>query len=185
MTEQPRIKCAIPQSWQAELEILAEQAGQSVEQIVYEAIAQYLGKMRLDKPEISANALMQMQSQLQRLESQLAKADMALMQTTSLTTRVIAIEQAIGRSTQTHDSPPQADLDEDDGIEDDGIEDDGIEDEPDEILISFLESDDFQGRIQEAINPGMPRKPVLSLADESCENEEYEDGEVLYDFIEP
>ncbi|MBW4661947.1 MAG: hypothetical protein KME15_25055 [Drouetiella hepatica Uher 2000/2452] len=59
---------------------------------------------------------------------------------------------------------------------------DDIEDEPDEILVGFLESDDFQDRLQQAIDP-----TVSSTSASRQENEEYEDesGEVLYDFIEP
>jgi hypothetical protein len=174
MTEQPRIKCAIPQSWQIELESLAQQTGQSVEQVVYEAIARYLGKGCLNKSEVPANVVTQMQSQLKLLESRLAKADMALMQTALLAERVLAIEQLIGRSGQVDSTVSQSAL----------YEDDDIADEPDEILTSFLESDDFQDRLQAAIDPITLEELTPSRMDQEAD-QEYEDGEILYDFIEP
>ncbi len=119
MTELPRIRCSIPQSWQIDLENLAQQTGQSVEQVIYQAIAQHLDK-HLNKMQ---------------------------------------------------DLYPE----------------DDIEDEPDEILIGFLESDDFQDRLQQAIDPAVSKTSAPSQADKEYADEEYEDepSEILYDFIEP
>jgi hypothetical protein len=58
-------------------------------------------------------------------------------------------------------------------------EDDEIDDEPDEILTGFLESDEFQDRVRQAIAP--PQSADGSPLDEESDNES---GEVLYDFLE-
>ena len=119
MTELPRIKCSIPQSWQTDLENLAQRTGQSVEQVIYQAIAQHLNK----------------------------------------------------HLSEMQDLYPE----------------DDIEDEPDEILVGFLESDDFQGRLQQAIDPAIFQvsMPKVSMPSQMAEEYEDEPGEILYDFIEP
>ncbi|MBI4785092.1 MAG: hypothetical protein HY785_27875 [Oscillatoriophycideae cyanobacterium NC_groundwater_1537_Pr4_S-0.65um_50_18] len=186
MTTPPRIKCVIPQSWQTALEALAQQTGKSVEQVVYEAIAQYLNPdlnpnlspdlnktAALDKqPSVPAEALTQMQSQIHRLENRLAKTDLAIMQTAALAARVVAIEQTLRQMPNTSAEDKLQPL------EDEPEEE--FEDEPDEILVGFLESDDFQDRLQQAIDPASSRS--TSYASDSDEDEP---GEILYDFIEP
>ena len=185
MTEHPRIKCAIPQSWQTALEALAQQTGRSVEQVVSEAIAQYISSnLNLDTTKAAAlskqsaaqaEALTQMQSQIHRLENRLAKTDLAMMQTAALAVRVMAIEQTLQRS-QMPNTPAEATLqppeEEPEGE---------FEDEPDEILVGFLESDDFQDRLQQAIDPASSR----SISPHASDADEDEPGEILYDFIEP
>jgi len=197
MTESPRIKCAVPRSWQTALENLAQQTGQTVEQLIYQAIAQYLDKAHLSKTHLSkahlekiqdlgtANPLVsrQIQNQLQRIESQVAKVDIAVLQTAMLATRLVAIEQAIGRLLQPQSMlqenyTPQEDL----GSRSNLYAEEDVEDEPDEILVSFLESDDFQERLHRAIDFTVPLAFVPSHTDEVYEDES---GEILYDFIEP
>jgi hypothetical protein len=151
------IKCHIPQAWQVEIQAIATRLGCNVEQIIYEAIAQYLSKN-------NANRLLEI------VESSNSKADAALLQVLTLAARVTALEQVHLQTTArigvlaivpgTNDT----------------------EDEPDEILTSFLESDDFQERAAQSISP------LRVAKDQSLPPtyEEFEDeaDEILYDFIE-
>jgi hypothetical protein len=115
--EQP-LQCQIPLAWQMQLETIAQRTGQSVEQVIYQAIGRYLGQLEI-------------LGQLER---------------------------------RSLESTPAEESD----------------DEPDEILTSFSESDEFQERVRQAIAPS--HSPGESPLYEEIENEP---DEILYDFLEP
>ncbi|HEY9644513.1 MAG TPA: hypothetical protein V6C57_28715 [Coleofasciculaceae cyanobacterium] len=178
MAEQPMIKCHIPQAWQAEIQAIANQAGCSAEQIIYEAIAQYLGKGN-QHSHLAAHNVAEEQKRLEQrladMEHRSLKADAALMQVMTLSTRVAALEQAQLLQRIKTEVPTV-------GVEDVGVEEDA-EDEPDEILTSFLESDDFQERASQSVSlPRVLKHQSLPLTYEDFEDEA---DEILYDFIEP
>lgn len=167
MSESSKIKCRIPLSWQAELEAIANQTGQGVDRVIYQAIAEYLGKT-----EVSASSLQGMQHRLATVETQVSKADEAVMQVMMLSTRLVAVEQALASLSVSKGPAPLV-----------IPEDDDIEDEPDEIMMSFLESEDFQTRAQQAIRPSPAHRELSQpLTYEDFENEP---DEILYDFLEP
>ena len=113
-SEQP-LQLQIPLIWQTQLETIAQRTGQTLEQVVYQAIGYYLGQVELRSPRVE----------------------------------------------------PVGELD-----------DEEIEDEPDEILTSFAESDEFQAQVKQTIASN-------ALADQSpYENIENEPDEILYDFLE-
>ena len=61
MSEQPTsehlLQCQIPLEWQIQLETIAQRTGQSIEQVIYQAIGRYLGQpadqATLQSPEIA------------------------------------------------------------------------------------------------------------------------------------
>lgn len=166
MAEQPMIRCQIPQSWQAELEAIAQQTGQSLEQVVYEAIAQYLGKG------VPAQAIAALQNRLEVVEQRVEQVDEALLQ--SLSTRLTGLEQLVARSSlQEPPVPSSAPL---------AIEAMEPEDEPDEIMESFRESEGFQERVRRATAPSKARIHNAPMTYEEIEDEP---DEILYDFIDP
>ena len=110
-TPEHLLQCQIPLEWQTQLETIAQRTGQSVEQVICQAIGRYLGQMALRSPEIAPD-------------------------------------------------------------------EDEIEDEPDEILTSFSESDEFQAQVRQASEAG--RSSDQSLYEEI----ENEPDEILYDFLE-
>ncbi|MBD3882814.1 hypothetical protein IFO70_13660 [Phormidium tenue FACHB-886] len=160
MSEQP-MRCRIPLAWQLQLEAIAQRSGQSVEQLIYQAIGQFLGQAEGNRVEPAA---------LDALQS----LDEVKLQLLTLTTRVAMLERSVGVQADTArvGSPISTPEDE--------APDDEIEDEPDEIMISFLESADFQERVQQAIAPSLSSHQSLTYED--IENEP---DEILYDFLEP
>ena len=121
------LQLQIPLVWQMQLETIAQRTGQTLEQMVYQAIGHYLGQS-------SGQSLSQLELR----------------------------------------SPKSA--------PDEGLKEEDFEDEPDEILTSFLESDDFQERVRQAIAP----QSVDQSADRSPYEEiEHEPDEILYGFLEP
>jgi hypothetical protein len=122
-SEQP-LQLQIPLVWQIQLEAIAQRTGQTLEQVVYQAIDHYLS---------------------QHLGQQLGQPDLR-------SSRIAPVGE---------------------------FDDEEIEDEPDEILTSFAESDEFQAQVKQTIASN-------ALADQlACEEIENEPDEILYGFLEP
>lgn len=158
MSEQP-MRCRIPLAWQLQLETIAQRSEQSVEQLIYQAIGQFLGQVENNRVEPAA------------LDTQ-HTLDEVKLQLLTLTTRVTMLERSVGAQADMARSLTPVPANE--------TEEDEIEDEPDEIMVSFLESEDFQARVQQAVAPNL--RSHQPLAYEDIENEP---DEILYDFLEP
>jgi len=125
MSSKITVNCKIPSGWKKKIKHLAAERSQPSEQIIYEAIAQYLGEntsktnSRIDtlEEEVSElySTIAQLSSSIKKLQQQaIAAASMNPLTGTPTTERqrtIVALEFD---------------------------EDDGVEDEPDEILYDFL-----------------------------------------------
>ncbi|NJR64658.1 MAG: hypothetical protein HC772_03950 [Leptolyngbyaceae cyanobacterium CRU_2_3] len=184
MAEQPTLttlKCHIPKTWQAEIQALARQAGHSPEQVIYEAIAQYLGKSSGKSSSKSKgqnnstpHVLTEVQQRLEIVEHRSHKADEAMIQVLALTVRVAALEQVIQLARLTPRSLDFKPTDEEDP-----------DDEPDEILTSFLESEDLQDRVTQTTRSSANSQNLTTSRTDEDEDMEDEADEILHDFIEP
>jgi hypothetical protein len=127
MSEQP-MRCRIPLAWQLQLEAIAQRTDQSIEQLVYHAIGQYLGQIEkavIEKPAIEPPA-----SALNEVRQQVL----------ALTARMTALEQAACPESPARSPislPLVVPLLVEENLSE--VEEDDIEDEPDEILYDFLE----------------------------------------------
>lgn len=125
MSSKITVNCKIPSDWKKKIKRLAAERSQSSEEIIYEAIASYLGETtsktnsRIDtlEKEVSLlhSTIAQLSSSIKKLQQQaIAAASTNNLYSTSATERQRTIA----------------------ALEFD--EDDGVEDEPDEILYDFL-----------------------------------------------
>lgn len=115
MTEKVTVSCQIPSNWKQKIERLAAERKKQSHQIIYEALAQYLG----ENIETTDNRLLALETELTQLRQEI----------TNLNTTV----QQLQRRWST--TSASASAFQDVTVADD---DDFIEDEPDEILYDFL-----------------------------------------------
>lgn len=127
MPENSMVSCPIPLDWQAKIEVLATQRRKSPEEIVYEAIAHYLGENALTSDN-RLSALEVEVSSLHGLVAELSSTVKDLQQglVTAASSISVAETKTVNPTQVLQKVDP--DLDED------------IEDEPDEILYDFLPS---------------------------------------------
>ena len=122
MTETVTVNCQIPQTWKAKIQRLAAERKKELTDIIYEALAQYLG----EDVEATNTRLLTLQAEVLMLQKQVAE----------LSTTVKKVQQQLLVPTSplsisnpyTH-KPKEITLSEADDL---------IEDEPDEILYDFL-----------------------------------------------
>ena len=122
MTETVTVNCQIPQTWKAKIQRLAAERKKELTDIIYEALAQYLG----EDVEATNTRLLTLQAEVLMLQKQVAE----------LSTTVKKVQQQLLVPTSplsishpyTH-KPNEITLSEADDL---------IEDEPDEILYDFL-----------------------------------------------
>lgn len=120
------LSAMVPQSWIAQFESLSQQKGRSVEELVREAIAQYLGI-----PEATPTHSIELeavQKKLEALSQKLSTLEVACDRISRLETRLNALERLSQPSLMSNLSTVQK-------IEDEA---DYEYDEPDEILSDFL-----------------------------------------------
>lgn len=117
MQEKSKVSCEIPQKWRGKIERLAAERNIHQSQIIYEALAQYLGE-NANTNESLLNAL---EAEITILKRQVAGVTMLV---TGLQKRSFGTNPPLEKLAQVQ---PRADED-----------DDYIEDEPDEILYDFL-----------------------------------------------
>lgn len=133
MSEDVMVSCQIPQDWKRQIEQIAAQRKKKSAQIIYEAIAQYLGEdiqtvdnrlLALEKemPTLQKE-ITQLNTTVKNLQEKLQAA--ASMLTISYPASVNLPPKVQQSSQPNHDN-----------------DDDFPEDEPDEILYGFLEPED-------------------------------------------
>lgn len=122
MTEKVTVNCQIPQNWKSKIERLAAERKKEVSQIIYEALAQYLG----EDVEASNTRLLTLQAEVIVLQKQLAELNTTvkkMQQQLLVTTSPLSISHPYAQNFKQFSPPEDEDL---------------IEDEPDEILYDFL-----------------------------------------------
>ncbi len=126
MTEKATFTCQIPLAWKEKIEQIAATRNKRNEEIVQEAIAQYLGEDILN----NENRLVALQAEVntqQKELNQLSTTVKNLQQRLQAAATMISIPDPVSVVSPPKIAPVQ--LDDDDDL---------IEDEPDEILYDFL-----------------------------------------------
>lgn len=126
MVENVKVNCQIPQEWKQKIEHLAAERKIEINQILSEAIGQYLG----EDPHNADHRLQRLEMQvsiLQKDSALLALTVNHLRQQLSAATSLIDRSAAPGNLSQKLQAEQPIDLE------------DEIEDEPDEILYEFLD----------------------------------------------
>lgn len=133
--KKPSAIAKVPQEWVEQLETIAKQTGQSVNDLVREAIAQYLGVEKFsfstppDWERLNAE-LTTYKTQLEELNQKIDDLSTYSQLVTTLQMRLTALEGRVIQNNQDEaivTSSPELDINEDD-----------YDDEPDEILFDFL-----------------------------------------------
>ncbi|MBD2181531.1 hypothetical protein [Aerosakkonema funiforme] len=132
MTEEVMVSCQIPQDWKRQIEQIAAQRKKQSAQIIYEAIAQYLG----EDIQTVDNRLLALEKEMPTLQKEV----------TQLNTTVKNLQEKLqaAASIITISYPPSVNLPQNvqKSQPTDYNDDDFPDDEPDEILYGFLEPED-------------------------------------------
>jgi phosphoglycolate phosphatase-like HAD superfamily hydrolase len=148
MTEQPMIGCRVSQEWKATLETIALNSGRQLEQVVYEAIAQYLAEAAPQRAfhQAQASQIQEIFVRLAQTERQTSRIDILCDQIVALSARLAALEQGVidptllpTRLATGNYHTNAASLTEHQAVVEAIASLEDIEDEPDEILYDFLE----------------------------------------------
>lgn len=136
MNDQKKTKLGvkIPQNLASKYEKLAKETGKSVNELVQEALAQYIGIK--DKPPLNSANLEESKSELTLLKHRVTEIELYKTQIRDLSFRLSVLEQGMSKmQTQmisSHQlSAPVLDVK-------NSPEDEDTEDEPDEVLTDFL-----------------------------------------------
>lgn len=123
MVDQTMVSCQIPSDWKAKIDRLAAERKKEPNQIIHEALAQYLG----EDAKIKDSRLNTLETEVKFLRSLISQLDLTVKGLQQRSQTAIISEAASVQLSQTLQMQPNADED-----------DDSVEDEPDEILYDFL-----------------------------------------------
>jgi predicted transcriptional regulator len=124
MTEKAIVSCQIPQDWKVKIEHLATERKKEPSQIIYEALAQYLGQ-EVNRNESRLNTL---EAEITTLRGSISQLELIVKH---LQQRSHVVAAGSNSSTVSVNPSPIQSVQP-------FIDDDLMEDEPDEILIDFL-----------------------------------------------
>lgn len=125
MTEKTTLTCQVPLTWKEKIERIAAARNKQNEEILQEAIAQYLGEDILN----NENRLVALQAEVFNQQKELVQLGTTvknLQQRLQAAATMISIPDPVSLVSPPKIAPVQSD------------DDDLIEDEPDEILYAFL-----------------------------------------------
>jgi predicted transcriptional regulator len=125
----------VPQTWAKKLEVLAEQTGRSLTELVREAVAQYLG---VEEQKYSEVKLEQVEAELVLLKQKVAELEPYKAQVATILMRLAVIEQAIAQDREPINISQTFSAATSWSANMQALVNDDIDDEPDEILIDFL-----------------------------------------------
>ena len=129
MSENPKVSCQVPPDWKAKIEGLAVLRGKTPEEIIYEALGQYLG----EEQSTNENRFNNLEVEVSSLNTNIA----------SLTSTVKDLQQRLVTAAsiisipETNSITPQQRL-----SNINSLYQEDLEDEPDEILYEFLDPKD-------------------------------------------
>lgn len=123
----PYLGARVPQKWISRFETISQQTGRSVDDLVREAIAQYLG---VEAELVVAGQIDDLKAQISRIAKKVDALYDSKTELRQVSARLTTLERILGTAALSQPQTPPETAEEEDEF-----------DEPDEVLIDFLPPD--------------------------------------------